>query len=260
MAWITPKTNWLPADGVTNSDMNRIEGNTKELKDTMWPLNIPMISNIDYNTLANGTIFAGTGNANAPGNYHIVTTELATTGDGSQTAVSVLTGKVYVRVRVPSTGWGAWKDQSDADTVDGKHHYDFLAHKRNSLTSEDLNNPNYPEAYVASTSLGNSMGLTETGWWHIMYFRHQDNNGFGAQIAIPLDNTNANAKYRSSSGTTWGGWKNFKDGGNADTVDGYHVSKGVNAGEFGLRVTQMSTTDIGVGAGLSAGELFIVYE
>ena len=28
MAWITPKTNWLPADGVATTDYNRIEGNT----------------------------------------------------------------------------------------------------------------------------------------------------------------------------------------------------------------------------------------
>ena len=47
---------------------------------------------------------------------------------------------------------------------------------------------------------------------------------------------------------------------NADTVDGYHVSKGVTAGEFGVRVAQISNVDIGVGAGLSTGELYIVYE
>ena len=47
---------------------------------------------------------------------------------------------------------------------------------------------------------------------------------------------------------------------NSDTVDGYHVSKGINAGEFGLRVAQISNVDIGVGAGLSTGELYIVYE
>ena len=47
---------------------------------------------------------------------------------------------------------------------------------------------------------------------------------------------------------------------NADTVDGYHVSKGINAGEFGVRVAQISNVDIGVGAGLSTGELYIVYE
>lgn len=34
MAWQTPKTNWSSADGVRDTDMNRIEGNTLELKNT----------------------------------------------------------------------------------------------------------------------------------------------------------------------------------------------------------------------------------
>lgn len=34
MAWITPKINWLPSDGIANSDLNRIEGNTQELYNT----------------------------------------------------------------------------------------------------------------------------------------------------------------------------------------------------------------------------------
>lgn len=31
MAWINPKTNWIPADGISNTDLNRIEGNTLDL-------------------------------------------------------------------------------------------------------------------------------------------------------------------------------------------------------------------------------------
>lgn len=34
MAWQTPKTNWSSADGVRDTDMNRIEGNALELKNT----------------------------------------------------------------------------------------------------------------------------------------------------------------------------------------------------------------------------------
>ena len=34
MAWIAPKTNWSAADGVRDSDFNRIEGNTLELYNT----------------------------------------------------------------------------------------------------------------------------------------------------------------------------------------------------------------------------------
>ena len=47
---------------------------------------------------------------------------------------------------------------------------------------------------------------------------------------------------------------------NANTVGGYGVNKSIVAGKYGLRVTQISNVDIGVGAGLSTGELYIVYE
>lgn len=50
------------------------------------------------------------------------------------------------------------------------------------------------------------------------------------------------------------------NGGNSNTVGGYGISRGVVAGQFGLRVTQFSNVDIGVGAGLTAGELYFVYE
>lgn len=35
MAWNTPKTDWKAADGVSNADMNRIEGNTQHLKEDL---------------------------------------------------------------------------------------------------------------------------------------------------------------------------------------------------------------------------------
>jgi hypothetical protein len=31
--WALPKTNWVPTDGVTDNDFNRIEENTQYLKD-----------------------------------------------------------------------------------------------------------------------------------------------------------------------------------------------------------------------------------
>ena len=35
MAWQEPKTNWQAADGVTDTDLNRIEGNTKQNHDDL---------------------------------------------------------------------------------------------------------------------------------------------------------------------------------------------------------------------------------
>ena len=37
MAWLTPKTDWAPEDGVMAGDFNRIEGNIQELKNTAAP-------------------------------------------------------------------------------------------------------------------------------------------------------------------------------------------------------------------------------
>jgi hypothetical protein len=34
MAWMVPKTNWTPVEGVADVDLNRIEGNTLDLKNT----------------------------------------------------------------------------------------------------------------------------------------------------------------------------------------------------------------------------------
>ena len=35
MSWQEPKVDWKPADGVTDADLNRIEGNTQHLKEDL---------------------------------------------------------------------------------------------------------------------------------------------------------------------------------------------------------------------------------
>jgi len=67
-----------------------------------------------------------------------------------------------------------------------------------------INNANYGIPYVTTCSDGSQIGLAGY-WWHIMYFRHLDNNGFGAQLAIALNGGNS-MYFRTSSGTTWSGW------------------------------------------------------
>lgn len=69
----------------------------------------------------------------------------------------------------------------------------------------------------------------------------------GIAVRTNYSDTAGNANYATSAG-------------NSNTVGGYGVSKGVVAGQYGLRVTQISNYDIGVGAALSTGELYIVYE
>lgn len=74
-----------------------------------------------------------------------------------------------------------------------------------------LNNANYKTAYLATTSNGNaSMGLISANWYHVMNFRHLDNNGFNSQFVLPL-NHNGQAAWRLSSGTTWKPWNYIFD-------------------------------------------------
>lgn len=74
-----------------------------------------------------------------------------------------------------------------------------------------LNNPNYKTAYLATTSNGNaSMGLVSANWYHVMNFRHLDNNGYNSQFVLPL-NHNGQAAWRLSSGTTWNAWNYIFD-------------------------------------------------
>lgn len=69
MAWVTPKTNWVPANGVVDSDLNRIEENTRILG------------------LQGGAYGAATGSANT----YVVTAEppLPSLADGALVAVKI---------------------------------------------------------------------------------------------------------------------------------------------------------------------------
>jgi hypothetical protein len=74
-----------------------------------------------------------------------------------------------------------------------------------------LNNANYKTAYLATTSNGNaSMGLVSANWYHVMNFRHLNNNGFNSQFVLPLDH-NGQAAWRLSNGTTWKSWNYIFD-------------------------------------------------
>lgn len=74
-----------------------------------------------------------------------------------------------------------------------------------------LNNANYKTAYLATTSNGNaSMGLASANWYHVMNFRHLNNDGFNSQFVLPL-NHNSQAAWRSSNGTTWKPWNYIFD-------------------------------------------------
>lgn len=74
-----------------------------------------------------------------------------------------------------------------------------------------LNNANYKTAYLATTNNGNaSMGLASANWYHVMNFRHLDNNGYNSQFVLPL-NHNGHAAWRFSIETTWNAWNYIFD-------------------------------------------------
>lgn len=96
-----------------------------------------------------------------------------------------------------------------------------------------MNDPNYAWPYFASYHNGPDIGLP-TGWWHIAYWRHMDNNGFGAQLAIGLDQS-MQMYLRTSIGTSWAAWAP-------------------------IPTLQASTVDIGAGAALLNNQIYLVYE
>lgn len=126
----------------------------------------------------------------------------------------------------------------DADTLDGKHRYDFVNYLGN-ITDVDnvLNNPEYgdcPYEGIISSDVATSIGLSSVSIvdeWGIKCFRATDGSGF--QIAVPIyRNSGESPKYRIATKVyilgsyviSWGDWNNFSDNGNADTVDGKHAS------------------------------------
>jgi len=67
--------------------------------------------------------------------------------------------------------------------------------------------------YTTSEGLPNAdnSGVEESSWWHVLNFKHGDNNGFGSQLAIELSSaTDAQLQFRtsqgSSGGDSWTGW------------------------------------------------------
>lgn len=99
--------------------------------------------------------------------------------------------------------------------LENKPTEDAVLNKNKQVTAQDVNNANYPFPYVAAISFGKQVGLP-TDWAYIHYFRHQNNDGYGSQIAIKLDRANQEGdntklwtmKIRVASAMTWGAWEN----------------------------------------------------
>ena len=101
----------------------------------------------------------------------------------------------------------------NADMIDGYHLGNLAQTKR--LTAVQINNAYMPSGTYTNTGDGilNADGSVFRGyWWHIFASYHWDNNGYGAQIAIPLDggvlaNASDSMYFRCSTGATFAPWK-----------------------------------------------------
>lgn len=79
-------------------------------------------------------------------------------------------------------------------------------------SAEILNNMNYKSAYLATTSNGKaSMGLAVASWYHVMNFRHLDDNGYNAQFVLPLSHNSQTAWRWANGKTAWNAWNYIFD-------------------------------------------------
>ena len=106
----------------------------------------------------------------------------------------------------------------NADTLDGKHAENFMQWLSHINDADFLNNANHKVDYHCNISDGTIIGLPVAGWYHIVYYMHLNTNGYGMQIAYPL-NFDGATMIRRASGTTWGTWKNIADGGTSSVTN-----------------------------------------
>lgn len=114
----------------------------------------------------------------------------------------------------------------NADTVDGLHADGFI--KVNGYDGYDCNTLYDAGLYLCSGQATNTPNDLKYGSLFVMPYRKPYGNlgpDYCAQIFIPNgDVVDASMWYRTSLQNTWNEWKRSCDGGNADTVDGYHAS------------------------------------
>lgn len=83
-------------------------------------------------------------------------------------------------------------------------------------TASKLNDPTYLASGIY-TNAGDGILNTDgsqfrSGWWHVIHSRHIDNNGYAAQIALPLSGSDGGAYYRYAWGYTWAPWTKLLGG------------------------------------------------
>ena len=136
-------------------------------------------------------------------------------------------------IHVSSAEKESWNGKAEPSAIPAKLQYiNYLGYV--SDVNRTLNNPNYSECSyecIITTAEAALIGLPSC-WWQIKYLRHTDNNGFGCQIAFPIDGPDNSPRYRTSAGLAWADWKLLCDGGNAETLDSHPAGDFVMRDEF----------------------------
>lgn len=150
---------------------------------------------------------------NAPEISNAVWYEVETIGNGGR-AYQIAHGcyshqqKSFIRYMHDGV-WSGWKniaDGGDADTVGGFETSRFIQWIGLQTDTTIISDPNYKIDYHCGISNGSIIGLPVSSWYHIIYYQHLNLDGFGMQIAYPL-NHNGDIMTRHAEGFTWTEWK-----------------------------------------------------
>lgn len=278
-------TNIMAGNGVNFDTLRSIlTHNTVHTMGTQTNLDIVNDANYPYpyEILANADVSTAIGLANN-GNWWIIKyfRNTENNGYGIQLALNHNTGIVCVRTATGGT-WNAWQtiyttgnlNPSAIGAAAANHtHTDEQISAYDGINSTSLrnilvngstkflgrpgvtvlNNPNYPYPYEASVADYDSPSIgLGGGWWHIKYFRHIDNNGFGAQLALGL-NIGNKMFFRTSNGTNWYPWQEVYHNGNLNS--GIQFKTGI------IQIPEMEnpegTYSIIIDCGVKANVLFL---
>ena len=243
---------------------NILSNNTVHKYDTQTDTTILNDANYPYSyeALVNSSTAEQIGLVNN-GNWYVVKylRNTANNGYGIQLAFNHITGAIFIRSSTELV-WNPWQTVYTSGNLNpgvigaaaaSHSHWDeeiqanngvVVSSLRDILVSSTvkkiyrindtgiLNNPNYAYPYETSVADYNAanIGLPGGLWWHIKYFRHDDNNGFGSQIAIGLNSGNR-MLFRTSNGTNWYQWQEVYHSGNFDPSSSGKTIQGSYVGE-----------------------------
>lgn len=162
----------------------------------------------------------------------------------ARAAINAHAGKADIHVNAQEKA--AWNAKAEISDIPQKLQYvNYLGYV--SDVENILDNTNYSDsAYecVITTSEAAQIGLPSC-WWQIKYFRHTDNNGFGIQIAFPIDGPSHLPRYRTSLGSDWNDWKLMADGGNAASLQGHSAADFVLKSDYDALAERVSALEAG---------------